>query len=140
VSRTREKALNEAIVAADPAEGFEPYASAYVEFYHADVVVRMQERELAGRQKVFSALVRLLTLLDMKFGKAGARSRRLRLLSESEGEDGKHVSLWELQVDRTSEGAKCIEWHSMREWRDGRVVREVIQESSRGLSRMMGIL
>jgi hypothetical protein len=40
----------------------------------------MQNRELAGRQRVFSALVSLLTLLDLEFGKANANSRRVRLL------------------------------------------------------------
>jgi len=63
LSRAREKALNDAITSADPGAGFEPFACAYIEFYHSDAQVKIENRELQGQQKVFSALMSLLTLL-----------------------------------------------------------------------------
>jgi len=55
LSRTREKALNDAIANADPSAGYEPFACAYIEFYHSDAQVKIENRELRGQQKVFSA-------------------------------------------------------------------------------------
>jgi hypothetical protein len=46
LSRTREKALNDAITSADPSAGFEPLACAFIEFYHSDARVKMENREL----------------------------------------------------------------------------------------------
>jgi hypothetical protein len=54
LSRTREKALNDAIASADPNAGFEPFACAYIEFYHTDAQVKIKNRELQGQQEVFS--------------------------------------------------------------------------------------
>ena len=68
MSRTREKALNDAITSADPSAGFEPFACPYIEFYYSDARVKIENRELQGQQKVFSALMSLLTLLDLEFG------------------------------------------------------------------------
>jgi hypothetical protein len=48
LSRTREKALNDAITSADPSAGFEPFACAYIEFYHSDAQVKIENRELQG--------------------------------------------------------------------------------------------
>jgi hypothetical protein len=42
LSRTREKALNDAIASADPGAGFEPFACGYVEFYHSDAPVKIE--------------------------------------------------------------------------------------------------
>jgi hypothetical protein len=47
LSRTREKALNDAITSADPSAGFEPFA--YIEFYHSDAQVKIENRELQGQ-------------------------------------------------------------------------------------------
>jgi len=55
LSRTREKALNDAIANADPSAGYEPFACVYIEFYHSDAQVKIENRELRGQQKVFSA-------------------------------------------------------------------------------------
>ena len=56
MSRTREKALNDAIASADPNAGFEPFACvAQIEFYHSDAQVKIENRELQGQQEVFSA-------------------------------------------------------------------------------------
>jgi hypothetical protein len=96
LSRTREKALNDAITSADPSAGFEPFACAYIEFYHSDAQVKIENRELQGQQKVFSALMSLLTLLDLEFGSA---LKRLQLLSDGVDEAGLHVSHWQLRVD-----------------------------------------
>jgi len=79
LSRTREKALNDAIASADPGAGFEPFACAYVEFYRSDAQVKIENRELQGQQKVFSALMSLLTLSDLEFGSA---LKRLQLQVE----------------------------------------------------------
>jgi hypothetical protein len=58
--------------------------------------VKIEDRELQGQQKVFSALMNLLTLLDLEFGSA---LKRLQLLSEGVDEAGLHVSHWQLSVD-----------------------------------------
>ena len=89
MSRSREKALNDALTSADPRARFEPFACAYIEFYHSDARVKIENRELQGQQKVFSALMSLLTLLDLEFGSA---LKRLQLLSEGVDEAGLHVS------------------------------------------------
>jgi hypothetical protein len=47
--------LNDAIASADPNAGFEPFARAYIEFYHSDAQVKIENRELQGQQEVFSA-------------------------------------------------------------------------------------
>ena len=70
MSRTREKALNDAIARAHPNAGFEPFACAYIEFYHSDARVKIENRELQGQEDVFSALMSLLTLLDLGVGSA----------------------------------------------------------------------
>jgi len=79
LSRTREKAFNDAIASADPGGRFEPFACAYVEFYQSDAQVKVGDRELQGQQRVFSALMSLLTLSDLQFGSA---LRRLQLQVE----------------------------------------------------------
>jgi hypothetical protein len=38
--------LNDTITGADPSAGFEPFACAYVEFYHSDGRVKIENREL----------------------------------------------------------------------------------------------
>jgi len=38
--------LNDAITSADPSAGFEPFACAYIEFYHSDAQVKIEDREL----------------------------------------------------------------------------------------------
>ncbi len=96
MSRTREKALNDAITSTDPSAGFEPFARAYIEFCHSDGQVKIENREQQGKQKVFSALMSLLTLLDLEFGSA---LKRLQFLSEGVDEAGLHVSHWQLSVD-----------------------------------------
>ena len=96
MSRARGKALNDAIASADPGAGFEPFACAYIEFYHSDAQVKIEDRELQGQQKVFSALMSVLALLDLEFGSA---PKRLQLLSEGVDEAGLHVSHWQLRVD-----------------------------------------
>jgi hypothetical protein len=123
LSRTREKALNDAIASADPNVGFEPFACAYIEFYHSDAQVKIENRELQGQQKVFSALMSLLTLLDLEFGSA---LKRLQLLSEGVDEAGLHVSRWQLRVD----GPRTVRigWRAARAWKEGKIMREVIQE------------
>jgi hypothetical protein len=55
VSRTREKALNDAIASADPNAGFELFACAHIEFYHTNAQVKIKNRQLQGEQEVFSA-------------------------------------------------------------------------------------
>ncbi len=123
MSRTREKALNDAIASADPGAGFEPFACAYIEFYHSDAQVKIEDRELQGQQKVFSALMSLLTLLDLEFGSA---LKRLQLLSEGVDEAGLHVSHWQLRVD----GPRTVRigWRAARAWKEGKIMREVIRE------------
>jgi hypothetical protein len=66
LSRTREKALNDAIASADSNVGFEPFACAYIEFYHGDAQLKIEDRELQGSKRFFSALISLLTLLDLE--------------------------------------------------------------------------
>ena len=68
----------------------------YIEFYHSDARVKIENRELQGQQKVFTALMSLLTLLDLEFGSA---LKRLQLLSEGVNEARLHGSHWQLRVD-----------------------------------------
>lgn len=126
MSQAHEKLLNDAIASADPGAGFEPFARAYFEFYDSDAQVKIENREFWGQQKVFSALLSFLTRLELEFGRVGSGSKRLLLLSESVDDAGKHVSRWQLSL----EGARAanIGWRATREWKDGKIVREVIQE------------
>jgi hypothetical protein len=82
-----------------------------------------ENRELQGQQKVFSALMSLLTLLDLEFGSA---LKRLQLLSEGVDEAGLHVSHWQLRVD----GPRTVRigWRAARAWKEGKIMREVIRE------------
>ena len=72
MSRTCEKALNDAITSADPSAGFEPFACAYIEFYHSDAQVKIENRELQGQQSllslplIWSQTLRPLLLLPMR--------------------------------------------------------------------------
>jgi hypothetical protein len=106
--RTREKALNDAIASADPGAELEPFACAYVEFYYSDEQVKIENRERQGRQKVLSALMSLLTLLDLEFGSA---LKRLQLLSEGVDEVGLHASHWQ-----TEDGPRTVRigWRAAR--------------------------
>ena len=129
MSREREKALNQAIMAAEPSEGFAPYATAYIEFYDSDVCVKIENRELAGRQRVFDALLSLLTYVESGFGRTGTRRHPVRLLHESLGANETHESVWQLQLDDLSGATRRVVWRSTREWKNGRVIREVIRNS-----------
>ena len=102
MSRSREKALHDAITSDDPRAGFEPFACAYIESYHSDARVK---------------------LLDLEFGSA---LKRLQLLSEGVDEAGLHVSHWQLRVD----GPRTVRigWRAARAWKKGKIMREVIRE------------
>lgn len=80
-----------------------------MEFYDAAVSVTIGSREFVGRERVFDALVSLLARMESGFGRPGVRSRRIRLLGESEEENGALVSLWQLEVEQCVEGSTCFE-------------------------------
>jgi hypothetical protein len=58
--------LNDAIASADPNAAFEPFTCVYIEFYHSDAQLKIENRELQGQQMVFSTLMSLPTLLGLE--------------------------------------------------------------------------
>lgn len=46
--------------------GLSTFAYAYLQFYHGDAQVKIENRELQGQEDVFSALMSLLTLSDLE--------------------------------------------------------------------------
>jgi hypothetical protein len=130
-SDARESELNDCLLAADLARGFEEFAMAYLEYYGESVRIKFGNRVFAGRTSGFEVLIELLVRLHIAIEGGGACVNSLRLLGTKVLGPDEYASDWQLDIAGGGWDRGRLEWSSIRSWENGQVIREHAQEKSR---------
>jgi hypothetical protein len=123
-SRTRERALNSAIVQADINESFEEYLEIFDAFYADDIEASSETREepIRGKGRVRSLLTNFLVPLHVMAEVGGLSISICQTTIPGDIADETH-SAWTL--DLVGVGRTCtVTWRTLRKWRDSLVVYE----------------
>jgi len=123
-SRTRERALNSAIVQADINESFEEYLEIFDAFYAADVEASSETRKEPIRgDRVRSLLTNFLVPLHV-MAEVGRLSISIcQTTIPGDIADETH-SAWTLDLVGVSGRTCTVTWRTLRKWRDSLVVYE----------------
>jgi len=124
-SRTREHALNSAVVQADVSESFEEYLEIFDAFYAADIEVSSETREepIRGKDRVRSLLVNFLVPLHVMAEVGGLSISICQTTIPGDIADETH-SAWTLDLVGVSGRTCTVTWRTLRKWRDSLVVYE----------------
>jgi hypothetical protein len=124
-SRTREHALNSAVVQADVNESFEEYLEIFDAFYAADIEVSSETREepIRGKDRVRSLLVNFLVPLHVMAEVGGLSISICQTTIPGDIADETH-SAWKLNLVGVSGRTCTVAWRTLRKWRDSLVVYE----------------
>jgi hypothetical protein len=124
-SRTREHALNSAVVQADVNESFEEYLEIFDAFYAADIEVSSETREepIRGKDRVRSLLVNFLVPLHVMAEVGGLSISICQTTIPGDIADETH-SAWTLNLVGVSGRTCTVAWRTLRKWRDSLVVYE----------------
>ncbi len=124
-SRTREHALNAAVVQADINESFEEYLEIFDAFYAADIEVSSETREepIRGKDRVRSLLVNFLVPLHVMAEVGGLSISICQTTIPGDIADETH-SAWTLDLGGVSGRTCTVTWRTLRKWRDSLVVYE----------------
>jgi hypothetical protein len=124
-SRTRERALNSAIVQADINESFEEYLGIFDAFYADDIEASSETREepIRGRERVRSLLTNFLVPLHVMAEVGGLSISICQTTIPGDIADETH-SAWTLDLVGVSGRTCTVTWRTLRKWRDSLVVYE----------------
>jgi hypothetical protein len=123
-SRTRERALNSAIVQADINESFEEYLEIFDAFYAADVEASSETRKEPIRgDRVRSLLTNFLVPLHVMAEVGGLSISICQTTIPGDIADETH-SAWTLDLVGVSGRTCTVTWRTLRKWRDSLVVYE----------------
>ena len=124
-SRTRERALNSAVVQADVNESFEEYLEIFDAFYAADIEVSSETREepIRGKDRVRSLLTNFLVPLHVMAEVGGLSISICQTTIPGDIADETH-SAWTLNLVGVSGRTCTVAWRTLRKWRDSLVVYE----------------
>ena len=124
-SRTRERALNSAIVQADINESFEEYLEIFDAFYADDIEANSETREepIRGKNSVRSLLTNFLIPLHVLAEVGGLSISIWQTAIPGDISDETH-SEWTLDLLGMSGKTCTVSWRTLRKWRDSLVVYE----------------
>jgi len=124
-SRTRERALNAAIVRADISRSFEEYLKIFDEFYADDIEVSNETGEgtVRGKARVRSLILNFLLPLHI-MSEIGGLSISIRETAMSGDAAGETHSAWTLDLVGVIGRACTLSWRALRKWNASRVVYE----------------
>ena len=123
--RTRERALNSAIVRAEISEGFEEYLEIFEAFYADDIEVSSEtaEEPIRGKGRVRSILANFLVPLHV-MAEVGGLSISIRQTAIAGDVADETHSAWTLDLVGVSSKTCTVSWCTLREWNESRVVSE----------------
>ena len=124
-SRTRERAINSAIVQADINESFEEYLEIFDAFYADDIEASSETREepIRGKGRVRSLLINFLVPLHV-MAEVGGLSISIRQTAIPGDVAGETHSAWTLDLVGVSGRTCTMTWRALRKWNESRVVYE----------------
>ena len=124
-SRTRERALNSAIVRAKISESFEEYLKIFDAFYADDIEVSSEtEKEpIRGKGRVRLLLADFLVSLHMMAEVGGLAISIRQTANPGDIADETH-SAWTLDLVGVSGRTCTVTWRALRKWNGSRVVYE----------------
>ena len=124
-SRTRERALNSAIVRAEISESFEEYLEIFEAFYADDIEVSSEtaEEPIRGKDRVRSLLTNFLVPLHVMAEVGGLSISICQTTIPGDIADETH-SAWTLDLLGVSGRTCSVTWRTLRKWRGSLVVYE----------------
>jgi hypothetical protein len=124
-SRTRELALNSAIVQADINKSFEEYLEIFDAFYADDIAVSSEttQEPIRGKDSVRSLLATFLVPLHV-MAEVGGLSISIRQTAIPGDISDETHSAWTLKLLGVSGRTCTVTWRALRKWRDSLVVYE----------------
>jgi hypothetical protein len=124
-SRTRERALNSAIVRAEISESFEEYLEIFDAFYADDIEVSGEtgKEPIRGKGRVRSLLANFLVPLHV-MAEVGGLSISIRQTAMPGDVAGETHSAWTLDLVGVSGRTCTVTWQATRKWNGSRVVYE----------------
>jgi hypothetical protein len=124
-TRTRDRALNAAIIRADISNSYEEYLQILDEFYADDLEVSDERRDepVRGKAQVRSLLMSFLVPLHV-MAEVGGLSVFIRETPISGDVAGVTNSEWTLDLVAASGGTCTLSWHAFRRWNGSQVVFE----------------
>jgi hypothetical protein len=124
-SRSREHALNSAIVESDINENFEAYLEIFDAFYADDIEASSETRDepIHGKNRVRSLLTNFLVSLHVMAEVGGLSISICQTTIPGDIADETH-SAWILDLVGVSGRTCTVTWRTLRKWRDSLVVYE----------------
>jgi hypothetical protein len=124
-SRTRERALNSAIVQGNISESFEEYLEIFDAFYADDIEASSETREepIRGKDRVHSLLSNFLAPLHV-MAEIGGLSISIRQTAIPGDIADETHSAWTLDLVGASGRTCTVTWRALRKWNGSRVVYE----------------
>ena len=124
-SRTRELALNSAIVQADISGSFEQYLEIFDSFYDDAIEVSSEtgQKPIHGKDRVRSFLANFLVPLHV-MAEVGSLSISIRQTAIPGDVAGETHSAWTLDLVGVSGRTCTVTWRALRKWNGSRVVYE----------------
>jgi hypothetical protein len=124
-SRTREHALNSAIVEANISESFEEYLEIFDVFYDHDIEITSDtgEEPIRGKARVRSLLANFLVPLHV-MAEVGGLLISIRQIAIPGDVAGEAQSAWTLELAGVSGKTCTVSWCTLRKWNGSRVVYE----------------
>jgi hypothetical protein len=124
-SRTRERALNSAIVQGNISESFEEYLEIFDAFYADDIEASSETREepIRGKDRVHSLLSNFLAPLHV-MAEIGGLSISIRQTAIAGDIADETHSAWTLDLVGASGRTCTVTWRALRKWNGSRVVYE----------------
>jgi hypothetical protein len=124
-SRTRERALNSAIVQGNISESFEEYLEIFDEFYADDIEVGSEtgEEPIRGKARVRSLIANFLVPLHIMAEICGLLISIRQTAIPGDAADETH-SAWTLELVGISGKSCTVSWRALRKWNGSRVVYE----------------
>ncbi len=124
-SRTRERALNSAIVRAEISESFEEYLEIFDAFYADDIEMSSEtgEERIRGKGRVRTLLANFLVPLHV-MAEVGGLSISIRQTAISGDVANETHSAWTLDLVGVSGRTCTVTWRALRKWNGSRVVYE----------------
>ena len=124
-SRTRERALNSAIVRAEISESFEEYLEIFEAFYADDIEVSSEtvKEPIRGKGRVRSILANFLVPLHV-MAEVGGLSISIRQTAIAGDVADETHSAWTLDLVGVSGKTCTVTWRALRKWNGSRVVYE----------------
>src|SRR5690349_22607004 len=124
-SRTRERALNSAIIRAEISQSFEEYLEIFDAFYADEIEVSSEtaEEPIRGKDRVRSLLASFLVPLHVmsEIGGLSISIRQTAILGDVAEETH---SAWTLDLVGVSGRTCTVTWRALRKWRGSRIVYE----------------